>query len=271
MKKYIKKSIKENKAFKLETEKKVVILSDFHLGAGWANDDSLKNNLFMFEALKYYYKNDYVVILNGDTLDLAEEKDIKLIEAVHEDLFWLFGEIYKRGNLIYIKGNHDAYVKPSDFYNRILSYTKKEEPFMQGIELYDQVDFFTNNKHYCIMHGHQNNFWYRYLNRFVCFMVGLWGKISKWAGHDPTCALGNIEDNSKEIKEFVDVAEEENLIFVCGHTHSVSFDKKGYYNVGAGVLPRCITCGEIIDGEYQPYKWSYAVENEIVKVKKTKL
>lgn len=48
-------------------------------------------------------------------------------------------------------------------------------------------------------------------------------------------------------------------------------DNPSYYNVGSGILPRCITCGEIVNGEFNMYKWSTVVENELMKVKRTKL
>lgn len=75
--KFIQKEIDDGNTLVLDNKfntRKIVIFSDWHLGTGGNNDNSLKNCLYIFEALKYYNENNYLVILLGDTFELAEKK-----------------------------------------------------------------------------------------------------------------------------------------------------------------------------------------------------
>jgi UDP-2,3-diacylglucosamine pyrophosphatase LpxH len=95
--KFIQKEIDKGNTLVLDktyNTDKIVVFSDWHLGTGGNNDDSLKNCLYIFEALKYYYENNYLVILLGDTFELAEKNDIEDIKNIHEDIMWILTDIY---------------------------------------------------------------------------------------------------------------------------------------------------------------------------------
>lgn len=270
MKKLIEKALKKGRSIEVNSEK-IAVLSDLHLGAGYANDNSLKNNLFLFNALSYYFENGYTVLLNGDTFEIAENPKIEYIKNVHEDIMWILGELYNDNRLVIVKGNHDAFLKNSDLYSRTSSYTKTIVNFLQGVRLYDYANINVNNKKFCVMHGHQSNIAYTVFNRIIVHLIGIWGFLERWALKDPTGAYGSFRDWSKEIKQFSDVAKKHGFTFICGHTHSVELGKENYYNIGSGVMSRCITCCEIINGIFIPYKWSYNTNNGQVFVEKKML
>ena len=255
-----------------DCENKYAIFSDLHLGIGNSNDNSLKNANFTFEALKYYLENDYHVILNGDTFELAENRDIELIKRVHENIMWVLSELHKKGLLTIVKGNHDSNLTPDMLRYRKSSYTKKEEIFIDDTYIYDSAVIYSDLT-YIIMHGHQVLWQYQpFLNGFINFIIrNIWAPFEKFLLKDPTSELDGFEDYTTVDKPFSDYATEHNCIAICGHTHSVQLSKPHYYNIGGGTLPRCITVGEIVEGKYQAYKWSYVVDHQVVLIKKSPL
>ncbi len=267
MKSLIKRALERGKGFYISNRDKYAILSDLHLGAGFANDNSVKNNLFIFEALKYYLENDYTVILAGDTFEIAENSDIEDIKNVHEDIMWLFEELYKKNNLIILRGNHDENLTPKKLKTRRSSYLKKKVDFLQAIKIYDYAVL--NNK-YCVCHGHQESFYYTFFNKIILPLIHIWGFFEKWMLKDPT-SLSNSKDNSKITDQYTAVGKELGYTFICGHIHSVILDKENYFNIGAGIMPRCCTCGEIVDNKFIPYKWSYTINNKVLLVDRTQL
>lgn len=249
---------------------KVVVFSDWHLGTGNYDDEAMKNNLFLFQALKYYCDNNYKVIMLGDTFELARNKNIEDIKCVHDDLMWLFKEIYNKGNLIIVKGNHDAYLKEKDLRQRLDTYTKKNIDFLKDIKLSDSV--FLNNK-YLMLHGHQYHWkfqgWFNRLVNFVCRYDIF--HTEKWFIDDPTKTSLGYEEADKTDKILKAYADKHGFVVVAGHTHSVKM-LNNYYNVGAGILNRCISCIEVVDNSPKVYKWSTIVENDgICKIKRTLL
>lgn len=251
---------------------KIVVFSDWHLGTGGNNDNSLKNCLYIFEALKYYNEHNYLVILLGDTFEVAEKNDIEDIKNIHENIMWILTEIYLKDKLILVRGNHDAFLKEPKLKDRMFSYTKKRIDLFPNIKFYNSVKFDTNKKTYFMMHGHQYSRKYKYFNKIICFFLKyIYSPLELYLLKDLTGELSAFEDNNKPSKLFSEVAIKNNVDIICGHLHTVSMDYPRYYNVGSGILPRCITCGEIVDGKFSMYKWSTVVENEVMKVKKTLL
>lgn len=255
-----------------ECKNKYAILSDLHLGAGNNNDNALKNANYTFEALKYYNDNDYYVILNGDTFELAENKSIEPIKCAHENIMWILSEIHKKGKLIIIRGNHDAELTPKLLATRQSSYTKKVETFLEDATIYDSA-IIDSEQMYVIMHGHQVIWRYQpFFNKIMNFVIRhVWAPLETYILRDPTSETDGFEDNTEVDKPFSDYGVANNCIMICGHTHSVQLLKDHYFNIGGGTMPRCITAGEIVDGQYRPCKWSTVVEHQVVLIKRTYL
>lgn len=249
---------------------KVVCLSDLHLGTGTWDDEAMKNNLFLFQALKYYCDNDYIVVLLGDTFELARNKNIEDIKCVHDDLMWLLKQIFDKGNLIIVKGNHDAYLTEKILKTRLDTYTKNQIEFLKEIKLYDSV--FLNDK-FLMIHGHQTSYLFHGIfNRITNFFCrhDIF-HTERWFVDDPTKTSLGYEKAGKADLVLKDYADYTNLVIIAGHTHSVKM-ANNYYNDGAGILNRCISCIEIVDNIPKVYKWSTIVENDgVCKIKKTYL
>ena len=259
MNNFVSYNLETGKSIDLVSNTKYVVLSDLHLGAGGNNDNSLKNNLFLFTALKYYYENRFTVILNGDTFDLAESS-LNKIEKAHEDIMWILQELYERDQLVILKGNHDASLKEKNLKIRPFSYSKKTIPFLSNITIYD----YANLDDYIIMHGHQNSFFYTFLNPAVTLLIRyLWAPLERFLLKDPTSEEFN--SNERMEKDF----EIEGKIVIVGHSHSLTIHPN-FINEGCGIFPRCITALELTPNPV-PVKWSFDVEEDTVKVRRKEI
>ena len=87
-------------------KRKYILFSDCHRGDGsWADDFAQNENIY-FNALRYYYRNDYTYIEIGDGDELWENKYLTVTQ-LHSDIFWLLNEFHEKQRLFMIWGNHD--------------------------------------------------------------------------------------------------------------------------------------------------------------------
>lgn len=68
-------------------------MSDCHRGIGTSSDNFLKNQHLFFAALKYYYKRGYTYIELGDGDELWENRSMKNIVEVHDEVFEMFAQL----------------------------------------------------------------------------------------------------------------------------------------------------------------------------------
>lgn len=265
--KYVKKALKNCAHMSSD---KVAVFSDLHLGTGTYDDEAMKNNVLLFQAFKKCYDENYIVILLGDTFELARNKRIDDIKACHDDLMWLWKMLYDKGRLFIVKGNHDQYLKSSDLSTRIDTHSKKEIEFLKDIKLYDSAKV---GKRYVLMHGHQYHWKFQgWCNRFVNFVCRhdiL--HTERFFVDDPTKTSLGYDAAGECDKFFKEYSEKTGETVICGHTHSVQM-LNTYYNTGAGILNRCVSFIEIMNGSVKCYKLSVVVGNDnICRIEKTLL
>ena len=265
---YIDKSLKNCLELKAEN---VVVYSDLHLGIGNNNDNSLHNQHLLFESLKYYNEEGFKVVLLGDTFELGENKDIQQIFGFHDDIMWMFSEIYKKGNLFIVRGNHDAYITENDFKKRFDHYTMKYIDFLPDIKIYDAIKL--NEKH-LLIHGHQYKWAYMsWFNKVINKLLRHgYQKLEFAFWKDPTSENVGKNNPSKVDQIYSDWGVKHNIFVIAGHTHSVCFRLPSYMNVGGGVLPRCLTCVEVQKGFTSSIKWSVQPDtNKFLKIERAVL
>ena len=87
-------------------EAKVLIISDFHMGGGRRDDFHPNGEMVISILEKYYYKNGWYLVLNGDIEELAKFSyaDIRTEWAETYRVFDLFASA---GRLYKTLGNHD--------------------------------------------------------------------------------------------------------------------------------------------------------------------
>ena len=67
--------------------RKIVLMSDCHRGTGDWSDTFLKNQNIYFSALMNYYEKGYTYIELGDGDELWENKRMKDISEIHNNVF----------------------------------------------------------------------------------------------------------------------------------------------------------------------------------------
>lgn len=225
-----------------------VLMSDCHRGVGTSSDNFLKNQHLYSAALKHYYQRGFTYIELGDGDELWENRSMKTIQEVHDDVFEMFAQLHREKRLYLIYGNHDVIKKKKSF---PLSF-----PFYEGIILCPAN---MPQRALYLVHGHQasllnSTFW-----RVACFLVRyVWSPLENMGVLDPTSAAKNYHVKNKCETRLSNWASENRHILITGHTHRPVMPEEPsyYYNTGSCVHPRCITCIEIEQGRMTLVKWS---------------
>ena len=98
---------------------KLVVMSDCHRGQGNAGDNFLANQAVCFGALEYYFQKGFTYVELGDGDELWENRKLKTIVEVHDDIFWMMSRFYEEKRLYMVYGNHDI-VKRNKSYAKAL-------------------------------------------------------------------------------------------------------------------------------------------------------
>lgn len=264
----------------LEYDSKLVIMSDCHRGQGNAGDNFLANQAVCFGALEYYYQTGFTYIELGDGDELWENRKLKTIVEVHDDIFWMLSRFYEEKRFYMVYGNHDIVKRDKGYMNRhcgcyYCDASHEERSLLPGITVEEGLVFQNNadRKKIFMVHGHQGDFlndtlWplARFLVRYVWRYMELIGFLDPTGAGRPRKAKERIE------KRLADYGSSREQILIAGHTHRPAFSKPGegfYFNSGSCVHPRCITCIEIENYNISLVKWSVrSGEDRILRVER---
>lgn len=261
------------KYISLNSQSKIIIMSDCHRGVGnWGDNFSHNQNIY-FSALSYYYKKGYTYIELGDGDELWENRSYESIIDTYDNIFWLLSRFNEEERLYMIYGNHDIIKRDPKYIEKVCNSTNNpcdknditlfsDIEFYEGLILYDSI-----NKHKIFLtHGHQADifndlFWT--LSRFL--VRYLWRPLELIGFKNPTRAATNYSKRSKVENNLVKWVEDHGQMMVVGHTHKPVFPEDGdplYFNDGSCVHPRCITGIEIDNGNISLIKWSILTDSE---------
>lgn len=228
-----------------------VLISDCHRGVGTSSDNFLKNQHLYYAALEHYYRGGFTYIELGDGEELWENRKLKNITEIHEDVYCMFSRFAEKGRLHLLYGNHDII-------------RRKNPAFSESVILRSDT---SPEKSLYLTHGHQasllnSTFWplARFLVRYF------WSPLENLGFLDPTSAAKNYQVKEKCEARLRNWAEERRHILVTGHTHRPVLPEEPsfYYNTGSCVHPRCITCIEIEQGKMSLIKWTMNARKDSV-------
>jgi UDP-2,3-diacylglucosamine pyrophosphatase LpxH len=256
-------------------KRKYILFSDCHRGDGsWADDFAQNENIY-FNALSYYYQNDYTYIEIGDGDELWENNYIKVTQ-MHSDIFWLLDKFHKEQRFFMIWGNHDRDKIKHGLMHKHMNWAKNEtEKRLDDSNVFEAVvlKLMDDKKeiNVFLVHGHQVD----YFNGFY-FSIGkfatrkIWKPLQQMGVADTTSAAQNFVKRDIIDRRLIEWIQNKNdLIIIAGHNHHPSLKTNPpdpYFNTGSCVHPRCITGIEISkekDGwQADLVKWHITVENE---------
>ena len=84
-----------------------VLVSDCHRGVGTSSDNFLKNQHLYYAAMEHYYRNGFTYIELGDGEELWENRKLRNITEIHEDVYCMFARFEEMGRLHLLYGNHN--------------------------------------------------------------------------------------------------------------------------------------------------------------------
>lgn len=261
----------------LNLSSKYVLFSDCHRGDGSSNDNFLKNQTLYFAALRHYYNTAFTYIELGDGDELWENRNMKQIIEIHNEVFQLLSHFHRQNRLYMLYGNHDIIKKNKTYSAKYYStypcrcYNNPSlngRPLMPNITFHEGILLKTNtpscmsishtNKTLFLTHGHQtdifnSSFWP--LSRFL--VRYLWKPLEHFGFLDPTSAAKNHSRMQKTERRLQNFAEKNDLLIITGHTHRPYLSKEVsfYANSGSCVHPYSITCLEIEQLHISLVKW----------------
>jgi UDP-2,3-diacylglucosamine pyrophosphatase LpxH len=190
---------------------KILIISDFHMGVG-RRDDLVYNGNMLIEILEnYYFKDDWILILNGDIEEL-QKFHIDNIQEQWAGLYRVFDHFNAANHLYKTLGNHDETL----VFERNYPYP-----------LYSAVKINTGHIPIYVFHGHQSSKVYSRFNRLISLSIRY---LLKPLG------IRNISSGRSPHRRFYvekqayDFSLENSCISVIGHTHRTLFESLGRFD-----------------------------------------
>lgn len=240
--KYVEKALKNSKILDPEKVKKLVIVSDTHLGAGDNADESLNVQHLIFYALDQYFKKGYTLILNGDNWEIAETHNIEKIKNAHDDIMWILSEFHNDGRLIVIKGNHEEHLTSKMLQYRKSQYDGQQISFLKDVKIYDSAQI----GDIVILHGSQFfSICSSWFNKILMALGPLWKKWQLFFKDYHIAEYTGWQDTVKCQTYFSELGKKLKKHFIIGHTHKCNFKLEKLTDCGSfGCMPRCITAVE---------------------------
>lgn len=263
---HLSKVFETSKIIHFDDSSKIVLMSDCHRGDGTLADNFAKNQNVYFVALSHYYRENFTYIELGDGDELWENSEISDIIHMHNNIYWLLTEFYKKNKLYFIFGNHDIVKKNKNFIKENLgkyvsNRQHKEYPLFENLTIHEGLVLMhrISGHKIFLVHGHQVDFINSSLWVFSRFLVrNLWRRLELFGFSDPTRASQNNKIKLSVEKKLTEWVKKEKQMLIAGHTHRPLFPEvvdPPYFNDGSCVHPRHITTIEISCGSISLVKW----------------
>lgn len=200
-------------------DQKYAIISDLHMGNGSDADDFHENEPAIEEALKYYKRRDYTLILLGDVEELWQF-DLDSIADRYGSTIYRRIRDFGDDNVHRIYGNHDF--EWGGFIDPTKSNGHKTVNAAEAIKLKDakgDVNIF-------LVHGHQGSVDSDKFTWFSRFFVRLYRGIEPLArglglfGHKSATKSQVVGEYERILYRW---AKANKVLLMCGHSHRAIF------------------------------------------------
>ena len=204
---------------------KALIISDLHMGYG-SRDDLDRNGEMVACVLEhYYFKNGWILILNGDIEEL-QKYSLEDIRKKWGALYRVYDMFARENRLYKILGNHDDQI-----------YLKRYPDY--PYELYQAVKINTGTVCAYVFHGHQLSGIYSRFNWVLGLLIKYFVK---------PLGIKNISDSRNPYKRFTiekkaySFSKKNHCLSIIGHTHRPLFESLGRFDYIKFQIERL--CGE---------------------------
>jgi len=192
---------------------KVLIISDLHMGVGSRDDLGYNGEMLTCILEEYYYKNGWILILNGDVEEL-QRYSLDLIMERWSGLYRVFNLFARENRLYKIIGNHDEQLD-------------RKQNMSYPYPLHNVIKIETGTIPAYVYHGHQLSDIYRRFNRFFGLLTRYFMK---------PFGIKNITDSRSPFKRFhiekkaYAFSLKNHCLSIIGHTHRALFESLGRFD-----------------------------------------
>jgi len=273
--KHIQKLITQSEILKLTKDSKIIIFSDCHRGSGNRADDFFHNQIIFLAAMDFYQNNGFTYIEIGDGDELWENANFELVKERYRSIYEIFDELHRENRFFMLWGNHNRRWKSRKKTDKQLTSiidekTGEKKNIFDGISVTESLILKSDNKgvkDILLIHGHQGEILNDFLWWFGRFFIKIFWKSfqMRFGVADPTSPAMNYRTRRNVDKRFIEIAQNNNLSVIVGHTHFPIFPAKGepsYFNDGSCVHPRCITGIEIENEKIALVKWHRKISSD---------
>jgi predicted phosphodiesterase len=248
------------------SDDKIVIISDSHRGDNSFSDEFAQNQNIFIHALEYYYRNNYLLIENGDGEELWEHAKLKHIRFAHNDVYEILKKFHDDKRYVIIFGNHNIQFSKESYVKKHLFYCY-DDLSDEKISLFPEIKVYPSailkyentGQELYVLHGHQGDFfndqgWQ--VSRF--FLRYFWRFMHVIGFKNPASPAKSIHKRHKIERKYVKWIKESHHMLIVGHTHRQKFSLPGqvpYFNSGSSVRPRYINTLEIVNGNIKLVEW----------------
>ena len=194
-----------------KTCSKALIISDLHMGQGKRDDFRPNGEMVRAMLEEHYYKNGWILILNGDIEELAKNS-LASIRREWADMYRVFDLFAAEGRLFKTLGNHDE--------NLIF---EKKYPY----PLYNSVRIETGLIPIYVYHGHQSSRVYTDFNNII--RLGIKYLLNP-IGIRNIAAVRSSRRRFHVERQAYDFSLKNNCISIIGHTHRPLFESLGRFD-----------------------------------------
>ena len=208
--------------------KRYAIISDTHFGNGSKADDFYPNRTALLNALEFYKKHKFDLILLGDIeefwqFDLAEI--VKVYEQVPSPGIYPRIRNFGDPHILRIFGNHDLE------WGGLVDPTRNEHDISSFADEALRLETIDGEAHLLLVHGHQGSLEsdkFAWLSRFF---VRLYRGVEPWLDLTGLFVTGS-STKSQVPKDFERTlygwAKENKVLLICGHSHRAIFASKSH-------------------------------------------
>ncbi|NQT24956.1 metallophosphoesterase family protein [candidate division KSB1 bacterium] len=204
----------------------IVMMSDMHFGDGSAADDFHINENALCEALRFYAKNGYSLILLGDIEEFWQFDLDEVCKRYNESVYKAM-RAFGDDRIVRVFGNHDQdWEAPSD--------PGKNNPPVT-VAASEAIKFEDSNGRPCalLVHGHQGSLDADKCKWFSRFVVRLYRYVEPVARKFGFKVTGKMLKASI-VKDYEHIlygwAKKHRVILLCGHSHRAIFASESYYD-----------------------------------------
>ncbi|MBL6955493.1 MAG: metallophosphoesterase family protein [Chlorobium phaeobacteroides] len=209
---HLERLLNSSKSLSLESDTRILILSDLHMGNGGRRDEFRRNAELVEGVLENYYLSEkYNLILNGDVEELFKFPLNNIVDT-WRDIYELFLRFNENGFFYKTFGNHDASLQDEKEY--ILA------PF-----LLESLKLLYGQESVLVFHGHQASvfLWETYpiVSRSIVWFLRY---IAKPFGIRNFSIAYNSRRRFAIEKSIYDFSNQSKIVSVIGHTHRPLFE-----------------------------------------------